>query len=267
MSTHPFVNTAIRAARAAGKIIMQSFDQRDRVVVESKGLHDFVSNVDRSAEKSIIQLVQKTYPTHDILGEESGLISKAGEFTWVIDPLDGTTNFLHGLPQFAVSIGIMRQDAIEHGVIYDPFKDELFYASAGGGAFLNQRRIRISSQNRLDDALLGTGFVYKEDQMAHLRAYLEMFATLTPQVAGIRRAGAAALDLAYVAAGRLDGFWEFGLGPWDMAAGALLIKEAGGIVTDFRGNGNYMQYGHLVAGTPRVHMALQALTQQHFPTF
>jgi myo-inositol-1(or 4)-monophosphatase len=186
-----------------------------------------------------------------------------GAYTWIIDPLDGTTNFLHGIPQFAVSIAIMHEGVVEHGVVYDPIKDELFYASLGAGAFLNQRRIRTSEQNRLHGALLGTGF--PRGDITHLKDYLRLFEILTPEVAGIRRAGAATLDLAYVACGRFDGFWEFGLSPWDIAAGALLIQEAGGIVSDFHGKDNMIKSGHIVAGTPRVHQGLQALTHKFFP--
>lgn len=253
MSVPPILNIAIRAARAAGSIISRAMERVDGLDIQTKGRNDYVTDVDRAAEAEIIKIIHKAYPSHAILAEESGAQGK-DDFEWVIDPLDGTTNFLHGFPQFAVSIGVRHKGRLEHAVVYDPTRQELYTASHGGGARLNDRRLRVSKAKSLDDTLLGTGFPFK--RLDVLDAYLAMFKAITPQVAGIRRPGSAALDLAYVASGRYDGFWEIALSPWDMAAGALLIQEAGGLVTDFAGGGDYMNSGNLVAGSPKVHEAL-----------
>ncbi len=253
----PMLNIAVRAARGAGNIIVRALERVETLTVTEKARNDFVSEVDQRAEQEIIRVIRKAYPQHAILAEESG--ARAGnEYEWVIDPLDGTTNFLHGFPQFAVSIALRHRGQVEHATVYDPLREELFTASRGDGAQLNGRRVRVSRRRGLQGALLGTGFPFRAQQ--HLDTYLAMFKALFPQTAGIRRPGSAALDLAYVAAGRLDGFWEFGLRPWDMAAGALLIEEAGGMVGDFRGTKGYMDSGNIVAGSPKVYQALlQAL--------
>ena len=259
---HAMLNIAVRAARKAGDIIARSCDKVDTLKVTNKSENDFVSEVDHQAEQAIIQTLLKAYPDHAILAEESG--SHTGnEYEWLIDPLDGTTNFLHGFPQFAVSIGLKHRGKLDQAVVYDPIRQELFTASRGGGAHLNTRRMRVTTHKHLEGALLGTGFPFKQPQ--YLDAYLGMFKSLFPDTAGIRRAGAASLDLAYVAAGRLDGFWEFGLQEWDMAAGVLLIREAGGIVTDFRGQDRYLETGNLVAGNPKVHHAILRAIQPHLP--
>lgn len=249
----PILNIAVRAARKAGTVITRAVDQIETLTITQKGRHDFVSEIDRRAEDEIIRIIRKTYPSHGILAEESGEL-KGDEVTWIIDPLDGTTNFLHGFPQFAVSIGIQVRQRLEHGVIYDPLRDELFTASIGEGAQLNDRRLRVSKATTLDGCLLGTGFPFRE--VAHIDEYVETFRALMPICAGIRRAGAASLDLAYVAAGRLDGFWESGLKPWDMAAGAVIIQEAGGLSGDMRGGNRFLQTGEMVTGTPKVYAAL-----------
>jgi myo-inositol-1(or 4)-monophosphatase len=247
------LNIAVRAARSAGSVILRYVDRVDTVAVAEKERHDFVSEVDRLAERSVIAVLRKAYPDHAILAEESG--SQAGdEYQWVIDPLDGTTNFLHGFPQFAVAIALRHRGQLQHAVVYDPLRNELFTASRGGGAALNERRIRVSKVRHLDGALLGTGFPFRRQD--YLDDYLCMFRALLPQTSGIRRAGSAALDLAYVASGRLDGFWEIGLSPWDMAAGALLIQEAGGFVSDFAGGGDFLATGNIVAGTPAIAQAM-----------
>jgi len=247
------LNIAVRAARAAGNVMLRYVDRIDTLAIESKSRNDFVSEVDRQAEQEIIGTLRKAYPNHAILAEESG--AQAGdEFQWVIDPLDGTTNYLHGFPQFAVSIALLHKGKLDQAVIFDPMRQELFTASRGMGATLNDRRIRVSSRRSLAGALIGTGFPFRQQE--HLEAYLGMFKALSPKVADMRRPGSAALDLAYVAAGRLDGFWEIGLSPWDMAAGALLIREAGGMVTDFGGGSDYLTTGNIVAGGPKVHVAL-----------
>jgi myo-inositol-1(or 4)-monophosphatase len=253
---HPMLTIAVRAARRAGSIINRAA-LAGGVQVKSKRANDFVTEVDRSAEAAIIEIVQKSYPDHGILGEETGAI-EGKEYRWIIDPLDGTTNFIHGFPQYCVSIGVEHRGALTHGVVYDPIRDELFTASKGGGAFLNDRRIRVSKCSRLGDALVGTGFPFKE--LARVDLYLKQLKQLMEKSSGVRRAGAAALDLAYVACGRLDGFWELGLSPWDMAAGALLIQEAGGLVGDLEGDQSFLESGDVCAAAPKLFPALlQAL--------
>jgi len=257
---HPMLNIAIRAARSAGNIIARAADRVDQLTVLQKSDNDFVTEIDRQAERTIIQTIHKAYPDHAILAEESG--SQTGsEFEWVIDPLDGTTNFLHGFPQFAVSIGVRKQGRLEQAVVYDPLRQELFTASRGNGAALNDRRIRVTTRTDLNGALLGTGFPFKKQQ--HLDTYLATFKALFPMTAGLRRAGSAALDLAYVAAGRLDGFWEIGLSEWDMAAGVLLVQEAGGLVSDFAGGNEFMQSGNLIAANPKVFKAMHQQIRPH----
>jgi myo-inositol-1(or 4)-monophosphatase len=255
---HPMLSIAVRAARRAGSIINRAA-LAGGVQVKSKRANDFVTEVDRSAEAAIIEIVQKSYPDHGILGEETGAIDGGKqEYRWIIDPLDGTTNFIHGFPQYCVSIGIEHRGALAHGVVYDPIRDELFTASKGNGAFLNDRRIRVSKCSRLGDALVGTGFPFKE--LTRVDLYLKQLRQLMEKSSGVRRAGAAALDLAYVACGRLDGFWELGLLPWDMAAGALLIQEAGGLVGDLEGEQSFLESGDVCAAAPKLFPALlQAL--------
>jgi len=258
---HPMLNTAVKAARKAAAIINRASLDLDLIRVSTKGRRDFVTEVDRAAEAAIIETLSTAYPQHAFLAEESGA-SHAGreaEYTWIIDPLDGTTNFIHGFPQYAVSIGLRHRSQLTQAVVYDPTRNELFTASRGRGAFLNDRRIRVSRRDLLRESLIGTGFPFR--QLEHLDEYVRMFKRITEETAGIRRPGAAALDLAYVAAGRLDGFWEFGLSPWDMAAGTLIILEAGGMVSDFDGEENYLFTGNVVCGTPKVHEQLLALVQ------
>jgi len=250
---HPLLTIAVRAAREAGRVILREIDRVDALDVTTKGRNDFVSEVDRRAEQAIITTVRRSYPDHAVLGEESGA-DGAGDHVWVIDPLDGTTNYLHGFPVFAVSIGVKYRGKVEHGVVFDPLRNELFTASRGRGAQINNRRIRVSRRQGLDGALLGTGFPFRD--LAHLDVYLAIFRELITRTAGIRRAGSAALDLAYVACGRLDGFWEYGLKEWDMAAGTLLIQEAGGSVTDLEGSEAFLSTGNIVGGGLRVHGAI-----------
>jgi len=246
------VNIAIRAARAAGNVILRHADRLDTLDVEAKSRNDFVSEVDRQAEAVIIDTIQRSFPDHGILAEESGA-RKGGEWTWVIDPLDGTTNYLHGFPQYAVSIALEHKGRIEHGVIYDPARNELFAGSRGEGATLDDRRIRVSKRQGLEGALLGTGFPFRQTQVGDFDGYLRMLAAMMRRTAGIRRAGSAALDLAWVAAGRMDGFWELGLKEWDMAAGALLIRESGGIVSDLSGGEGFLESGEILTANPRVY--------------
>ena len=258
---HPMLNTAVKAARKAAAIINRASLDLDLIRVSTKGRRDFVTEVDRAAEAAIIETLSTAYPQHAFLAEESGAsqTAKDAEYTWIIDPLDGTTNFIHGFPQYAVSIGLRHRGQLSQAVVYDPTRNELFTASRGRGAYLNDRRIRVSRRAQLRECLIGTGFPFR--QLEHLDEYVRMFKRITEETAGIRRPGAAALDLAYVAAGRLDGFWEFGLSPWDMAAGTLIIVEAGGLVSDFDGEENYLFTGNVVCGTPKVHEQLLALVQ------
>jgi myo-inositol-1(or 4)-monophosphatase len=241
---------AVRAARNAGDLIRRSATNASQLSINEKDRNDFTSEVDWKVEQEIIKVLRASFPDHSILAEESG--EQAGnDYVWIIDPLDGTTNFLHGFPHYAVSIALKYKNKLEVAVVYDPVRDELFTAERGGGAMLNGRKIRVTKPTSLRGTLIGTGFPFKYQQ--HLPAYLQMFHALTIDSAGIRRAGSAALDLAYLAAGRLDGFWEIGLKPWDMAAGILLIQEAGGAITDFSFKDQFFQSGHLIAGSPKMH--------------
>jgi len=257
---HPMLNTAIRAARRAGTVIMRHLDRIERLTVETKGRSDFVSEVDRLAEAEIIQILHAAYPQHGILAEETG--SQPGdEYLWIIDPLDGTTNFLHRFPQFAVSIGLLHRGRLEQAVVFDPYKNEIFTASRGGGAQLNDRRIRVSRAQDFESSLLATGFPFRSHE--HLETWINTLRDLLRQASDVRRAGSASLDLAYVACGRLDAFWEFGLKPWDMAAGALLVLEAGGLVSDFAGSPAFLDHGQILAGTPRLHEMMLPVIQRH----
>lgn len=263
-NSYPIINIATKAARLAGKIILRSQDQIENLRIVEKGRNDFASQVDKAAEDAIIDTIKKAYPHHAILGEEGGHIPSTdqSEITWIIDPLDGTTNFLHGFPQFCVSIAVKHHDKVMHGVVYDPIRDELFTATRGNGVQMNGRRLRVSNLEKLDRALLGTGFPYRDFDL--LDKYLTFFKALIPNCAGIRRAGAAALDLAYVAAGRLDGFWEFGLKPWDVAASGLFILEAGGWVTTIDGDQDFLNANSILAASPKIHQQMLQLYQKHF---
>lgn len=255
---NPTTNIAIRAARQAGSIIMRSYSRLDTLTVAKKQENDFVSEVDRNAEAAIIETIRRAYPGHAILAEESGELGN-GEFRWIIDPLDGTTNYLHGFPQFSVSIAMQHRGRLETAVVYDPLSDEMFTAESGGGALLNDRRLRVTDRRNLQGALLGTGIPFRDQR--YMDTYLATLKALCADTAGVRRAGSAALDLAYVAAGRLDGFWELGLSPWDLAAGALLVQEAGGVVSDLGGGSRYMDSGNLVCGTLAVHREMIKVMQ------
>jgi len=259
---HAFVNTAIRAARRAGEVIVRGLARFEGLTATSKGVNDYVTEVDRQAEAEIIDILYRAYPQHSFLGEETGL-SGEGETVWIIDPLDGTTNFMHGFPHFAVSIACMHREKLEHAVIYDPMRQEIFHASNGAGAYLENKRIRVSKARGLQGSLVATGFPYR-DNLVHTDAYLAMMKTVMTSAAGLRRPGAAALDLAYVACGRVDAFWEIGLKPWDTAAGTLLITEAGGMVGTLDGN-EYRQGGNMCAGSPRAYGALLDALAPHLP--
>lgn len=260
---HPTLNIAVKAARRAGSIINRASLQLDQVSVQAKSPNDFVTEVDQAAEAAIIEVLREAYPEHGILAEESGASAQSSdsEYQWIIDPIDGTTNFIHGFPQYAISIALAKNGVPEQAVVYDVTRNELFTATKGRGAFLNDRRIRVSKRIRLNESLIGTGFPFRE--FDNVDAYLAMFKDLTQKTAGIRRPGAASLDLAYVASGRLDGFWEMGLQPWDMAAGVLLIQEAGGLVSDLAGEAAFMETGNVVAGTPKIFGQLLPIIQAH----
>jgi len=250
---HPMLNTAIKAARRGAAIINRASFDLDRVKVTEKGHKDFVTEVDQAAEQAIIEVLIGAYPDHAVLGEESGPsanLHDENENVWIIDPIDGTTNFIHGFPQYCVSIALQQRGQITQAVVYDPTRNDLFTATKGAGAFLNEKRLRVTKRDRIGDALIGTGFMYRDKD--GMDEYLKMFRVMTENSSGLRRAGAAALDLAYVAAGRLDGFFEKGLKPWDMAAGSLLVTEAGGIVGTFDGESDYLYKSNVVAAAPKV---------------
>lgn len=257
---HPMLNTAVKAARRAGTVIMRHLDRVDTLAIESKGRSDFVTEVDRRAETEIIHILRGAYPDHGIMAEESG--SQPGDqYVWIIDPLDGTTNFLHGYPQFAVSIALQHKGKLEQAVVFDPLRNELFTASRGQGAQLNDRRIRVSRTTDMQYALLGTGFPFRSKKF--LDVWIETFRALMIDTSGVRRAGSAALDLAHVACGRFDGFWEFGLHVWDMAAGCLLIEEAGGRLGDPLGGQSHLQSGNIVSGNPKIYAEMLKRIQPH----
>jgi myo-inositol-1(or 4)-monophosphatase len=258
----PLLNIAVRAARRAGDIIVRAIPRLDAVEIQSKGRNDYVTEIDQAAERDIIETIRRLHPDHAFLAEESGA-SGDSDVVWIIDPLDGTTNFMHGFPTFAVSIAAQVRGRVEHAVVFDPMRQELFTASRGDGAQLDGRRIRVSKQITLEGALIATGFPFRADS-PWLDEYLAMLKAIMTRAAGIRRPGAAALDLAYVAAGRVDGFWEMGLKPWDTAAGTLLITEAGGRVGTLTGD-EYKLGGHVIAGTPKVFAALVAALSPHIP--
>jgi myo-inositol-1(or 4)-monophosphatase len=254
------VGFAVKAARRAGDIINRAAENIEQLKIQHKTKNDLVSEVDHAAEAEIINSLQKIYPDHAFLAEESGRIGES-DYEWIIDPLDGTTNFLHGFPVYAVSIALAYKKQLQVAVVYDPCRNDLFTASRGSGAYLNEKRIRVSKRDKLIDCLIGTGFPFRAN--SDVDSYGEMFKALALKTAGIRRPGAAALDLANVAAGRLDGFWEIGLSPWDMAAGALLIKEAGGLVGDLDGDSKYMDSGKIVAGNPKIFAQLLSTLRPH----
>jgi myo-inositol-1(or 4)-monophosphatase len=259
---HALLNIAVRAARSAGEIIIRSMNRLESLTVTSKGRNDFVTEVDQAAEQEIIKLIRRHYPNHAFLAEESGS-SGNDDTVWIIDPLDGTTNYLHGFPTFAVSIACQHRGRLEHGVVYDPISQELFTATRGAGAHLDNRRMRVSKQRGLEGALIATGFPYRANAR-FIDPYMAMLKAVMQVTAGVRRPGAAALDLAYVAAGRTDAFWEIGLSAWDTAAGTLLIQEAGGMIGTLSG-GEFRQNGNILAGSPKVYTALLELLAPHIP--
>ena len=256
---HPMLNTAIKAARSAGAIINRASLDLDILKVTSKSANDYVTEVDHKAEAIIIETLLGAYPGHGILAEESGRThgAKDSEFVWIIDPLDGTTNFIHGFPVYSVSIALAFRGQVQQAVVYDPTRNDLFYASKGRGAFVNDRRLRVSKRIRLADCLVGTGFPFRKGD--NFKRYLQMMEVIMPACAGLRRPGSAALDLCYVAAGYTDGFFETGLSPWDVAAGSLLVTEAGGLIGNFTGEADYLYQREVVAGSPKVYGQLVGL--------
>lgn len=258
---HPLLNTAVTAARAAGDFIMRNYNRADQLTVTTKQASDFVSEVDRQAEAIILDRIHTAYPDHAILAEESGEFGSPGGMQWIIDPLDGTTNFLHQFPQFAVSIACRDRTELEVAVVYDPFSQELFTASRGAGTQLDGRRVRVSRTSKLERSLIGTGLPFRKEEK--IDKFLPQLREVMLHTAGVRRPGAAALDLAYLAAGRLDGFWELGLKPWDMAAGMLLVKEAGGTVTELNGGKDALETGDILAGNLKIHGELERLLKPH----
>ena len=250
-------NVAVMAARRGGDVLIRHLNKLEKLNVEKKGHNDFVSDADRAAEEAVIEVILRHYPDHAILAEESGARGES-DTVWVIDPLDGTTNFLHGFPQFCVSVGVRVKGRTEAAAVYDPMRQELFAASRGNGATLDDRKIRVSGRRDLEHALIGTGFPFRNADM-EMGPYLGMLGKVVRNTSGVRRPGAAALDLCYVAAGRLDAFWETGLKPWDLVAGSLLIREAGGIVSGLDGSEDFLESGHILCGTPKVYAGLAKL--------
>lgn len=260
----PMLTVALTAARKASQMVEHAIERLDKVNIETKAQNDFVTKVDRDSEKEILYHLQKAFPEHQFIGEETGQSgAEESDYQWLIDPLDGTTNFIHGIPHFAVSIACLHKGRLEHAVIIDPMKREEYTASRGQGAQLNGRRIRVSNRLNLDGALIGTGIPFSGFALENIENYTECLKEIAGQTAGIRRPGAAALDLAYVAAGRFDGFWEMNLKPWDIAAGILLIQEAGGLVSDFQGGSNFLKQGHIVCGTPNVFKKILPIVKKH----
>ena len=258
---HPMLSIAVKAARRAGAIINRASQDIGTLTVKSKNFNDFVSEIDVAAERTIIDTLKEVYPTHGFLGEESGSTSHQSDFIWIIDPLDGTTNFLHNFPQYCVSIALQHKGEITQAVIYEPNRNDLYTATKGRGAFLNDKRIRVSKCDKLKESLIGTGFPFRD--FKHLDTYLAMFKSMLQKTTGIRRPGSAALDLAYVANGSLDAFWEIGLSPWDIAAGALLVQEAGGIISNLNGKEGWLQSGNVLAASPKIYDAMLETLAPH----
>ena len=260
----PMLSIAVRAAERAGNYIVRESLNVDRLDIEEKTPNDFVTDVDRTSEQMIIEALQKTYPDHGFICEESGEIKADAEYVWLIDPLDGTTNFVRGIPHYCISIACLQNGKVIHAAVHDPVRRETFSASRGRGAYVNGRRMRVRASKGLDGALLGTGIPFSARNEKFVEPYMATLAELLPQTAGVRRAGAAALDLAYVAAGRFDAFWEAGLSQWDIAAGVLLIQEAGGLVGDFKGGHEFLTTGNIVAGSPKTFKSVLQTINKHF---
>lgn len=259
----PMASIALRAAREASLQITRAFDRPDLVKIEEKGHNDFVTNVDRDVERTIVSALHETYPDHSITGEEriNNIIVEGAEYEWIIDPIDGTMNFLRQIPHFCISIACLHKGKFEHGIILDPMRQEEFVTSRGRGCELNGKKVRVSVKEVLDGAVIGTGGQMKGETA---QAQKEAYGHLLGEQVTIRQSGSACLELAYVAAGRLDALWMRGLSPWDMAAGALMVVESGGLVGDFAGGANHMQTGNIVAGTPKVFKSLVPVVKRCF---
>ncbi len=257
---HPLMNIAVKAARSASKIILRATDRLDTVKISEKSHNDFVTEADEQSEQEIINTIHDAYPDHAILGEESGKSGKS-DYTWIIDPIDGTTNFIHGHPHFCISIGVQFKNIIEHGLVYDPLRQELFTATRGTGAFLNDRRMRVAQRKQFAGSVIASSFGHKNTK--EIDVFLKILAAILPHAAGTRRSGSSVLDFAYVACGRIDGLWGMNLAPWDMAAGSLIVKEAGGIVDDFNGDGNYMHTGSVIAGNANIFSLISQIVKKH----
>jgi myo-inositol-1(or 4)-monophosphatase len=261
---HPMLNIAVKAARRAGQIINRASLDLDRIQISKKQHNDFVTEVDKASEAAIIETLNAAYPDHSILAEESGETDRESEYQWIIDPLDGTTNFIHGFQYYCVAIALAHRGVVQQAVVYDPTRNDLFTASRGRGAYLNERRIRVGKLDRLSDALIGTGFPFRDGQ--GLNGYMRLFSEMTISCAGLRRPGAAALDLANVAAGRLDGFFEQGIHPWDVAAGSLIVTEAGGLVGNYTGESDFLFQNEIVAANPKVYAQMIKILDPHSRT-
>jgi len=259
------IEVAKKAAYAAGKILIENFRNLPKEAIRQKSRNDFLSFVDESSEKTIISMIHEKYPDHSILAEEGGASDRSTEYRWIIDPLDGTTNYITNIPIFCVSIALQKTDEIILGVIYDPIHDELFWAEKGKGAFINENPIKVSEAKNLSESFIATGFPFKAKKF--IPNYLDSFEQIFSKCIGKRRMGSAAIDLAYVAAGRFDGFWELGLSPWDLAAGSIIIKEAGGKLTDFWNGSNYLNNNYLIATNGKIHRELSDIIQSHFPIY
>jgi len=261
----PMLTMALRAARKGAEVLEKAIQHHDVIKIEEKAKNDYVTEVDRAVEKEILYHLRKAYPDHSFHGEESGKFEgKNSDYSWIIDPIDGTTNFINSIPHYAISIACLYKGKLEHGVVLDPIKREEFTASRGKGAALNGRRIRVNDKNGLAGSLIATGIPFNKKTLSHIKPYLNSMEDILQQnSAGIRRMGAASLDLAYVAAGRYDGFWEMKLQPWDIAAGILLVKEAGGFVSDFKGGNDMMTTGNVVCASSKVFKALVSITGKH----
>lgn len=253
---------AITLAKESGQILREKIGKITAKDIEDKSPFDYVTEIDKTCEQLIINSIKHNFPEHEILAEESGNTVHKNSYRWIIDPLDGTTNFIHGNPHCAISIGLEREDEVILGVIFDPFRDEMFVAEKGGGAYLNDKRIQVSNRTKLSNCLIATGFPFKNRHLLEL--YWKALSEIFMAVSGIRRTGSAALDLCYVACGRFDGFWEIKLSPWDVAAGAIIIKEAGGKITDFEGKENHIVTGNVIASNNIIHDFMLGSVQKVF---
>ena len=256
----PYLEAAMEAARIGGAVLTEHAARAGSIAIDLKGVNDYVTEVDRASERAIVSFLTERFPDHSVIAEESPEQQRSRRFHWYIDPLDGTTNYIHGVPVYAVSVALAVDGQVAAGAVYDPTRQEMFHAIADGGAFLNRQRIHITERDSLQGALLATGFPFRAQ--SRLKEYLRSLETFIRETAGIRRAGSASLDLCYTACGRFDGFWEMSLSAWDIAAGALIVREAGGVTTDFLGRDGYLRTGNVVAANRRIHAAMLDIIRQ-----